>query len=399
MTSSRTVPPKALQIVGNARYGGATLIMLEWVKYLRAKGSAVDVLCTDERMCAEVRAIDGVGLIDDIFIPKEIDVRQDLSALRGLVRLCRSERYDVVHTYTATPSFLGRFAASFARVPVVVNHQGGWAVNETSSRRERLLYTPLEYLGTLASTRNICVSNAERQKARDLHLAPDRKLVTIVNGIDFAGMVARSDNDARRAWREKLGCTEATLLIGTTGRLVPGKGNDAAIRAMAHLRQLAPHFDVRLVLAGDGDDRANLERLIIQERVEDRIDLLGFVDDVPGLLAALDVFVTPTHTEGLSMSLLEAMATGTAVVATDIPANAEVIDDGHSGLLVSVDAPHEIAKAILRLGEDEHERAALGEAGQRTVIEHHSMSRMMDETWALYEALLGSASSSMVVAR
>lgn len=379
---------KSLQIVGNARYGGATLIALEWASYLRSRGCVVDVLCTDEKMRAETERLDGVGLIDDIFIPKEIDPRRDVAALRQLLTLLRRYRYDVVHTYTATPSFLGRLAASLARVPVVVNHQGGWAVNETSSFADRLAFTPLEYAGNLLCTRNICVSHAERERGIRWHLAPARKLVTIINGIDAGPVRGAVDGWKREAVREALACDDQTLLIGATGRLVPGKGNRDVIAAMGELARIAPDVPARLALAGDGDEREELEALAVSAGVADRVDFLGFVEDIPGLLAALDVYVTASRTEGLSMALLEAMASGTAVISTDIEPNAEVVEHGETGLLVGVGDPLQLAGAIAELAADPNRRAELGSAGADHVAERYSMERMFTETWQLYCDLL-----------
>lgn len=379
---------RSLQIVGNARYGGATALMLAWARHLRDRGIAIDVLATDDTMVEAVEATGGIGVVDDIHIPKEITPGADGRALARLVRLLRQRRYDVVHTYTATPSFLGRLASTVARVPVVVNHQGGWAVNETSSPAERLAFTPLEYLGSMLCTRNICVSRAERTKARRLHLAPDRKLVTIVNGVDPSAIDAALAAGARARTRARLGCGDDTILVGTTGRLVAGKGNGTMVEAMSILARDRPDLPVHLVMAGDGDERTAMEDRIAAAGLGDRIQLLGFVDDVPSLLAGLDVFATPTLTEGLSVALLEALTARVATIATDIEPNAEVILDGDHGLLVSVEAPAEMARAISRLGDDEGLRHRLAAKGRQRVDADYTMARMFDETEALYQQLL-----------
>jgi glycosyltransferase involved in cell wall biosynthesis len=388
--------PSVLQIVGNARYGGATAIMLAWSRYLVERGWRVDVLCTDERMRAEVADLGGVGLVEPILIPREIDPVRDLRALVRLVPLLRRERYDVVHTYTATPSFVGRLAATVARVPVVVNHQGGWAVNETATLAQRIAYTPLEHLGSLLCTRTICVSEAERHQALRLRLAPSRKLVTIVNGIDDGPIRAAARGPTRERVRRRLGCGQRTVLVGTTGRLVTGKDNASVVEAVATVAQRWPELPVRLVLAGDGDadERERLEELVARRGLGDRVELLGFVDDVPALLAGLDVWVTATLTEGLSMSLLEALASGTPVVATAIPANAEVVTHDRTALLVEVGSPHQIAEAIAELARDRDRAGRLGRAGAGLVADRYSMDRMLSQTFDLYHQLLERASRS-----
>jgi glycosyltransferase involved in cell wall biosynthesis len=158
----------------------------------------------------------------------------------------------------------------------------------------------------------------------------------------------------------------------------------------------------RLALAGDGDEREELEALAVSAGVADRVDFLGFVEDIPGLLAALDVYVTASRTEGLSMALLEAMASSTAVISTDIEPNAEVVEHGETGLLVGVGDPLQLAGAIAELAADPNRRAELGSAGADHVAERYSMERMFTETWQLYCDLLdgrtAAANDRMVIA-
>jgi len=384
---------KTLQIVGNARYGGATRLMLEWSQFLLAHNCQVDILCTDKRMQDEARAIAGAGLVDHIFVPKEIRPVANTRAFLQFVTYFRQQRYDIVHTYTAMPSFLGRLAASVARVPVVLNHQGGWAVNEISSFLEKTVYTPAEYIGTLACTKNICVSYSEIEKAKAYRLAPLRKLVTIVNGIDPAKFVAAVADDSnrkrvRKELRNTLNLAEDTILIGNTGRLVATKGNDTLILALDLLRERVPNLSIALALAGDGEEKERLTALIIRLGLEDQVRLLGFYQDIPEFLAGIDIFVTPTLTEGLSISLLEAMATRCPIIATDIPANSEVITHQETGLLVSVAAPDEIADAMLRFIREPELASACSANAQQRALDYYTQERMFQETWDLYNNLL-----------
>lgn len=379
---------RSLQIVGNARYGGATFLMLEWSKYLLQRGWDVDILCTDEVMLREARALPGARVIDTIFIPKEIRPGQDLRALAQLCALCSRARYDVVHTYTATPSFLGRMAARLVGVPVIVNHQGGWAVNPTSTRIERIIYTPLEYLAVLASTRNICVSHAEEQHARRYHLAPPHKLVTICNGIDAQPFVDATRNGAGAALRQELGLHDEHLVIGTTGRLVPGKDNASLIQAMAAFRTLGGGRPFVLLIAGDGTERPELEALIGCLGLHEQVRLLGLRRDIPAFLAALDVYVTASLTEGMSVGLLEAMAAGKPIIATAIPPNAELITHEETGLLVPGSAPQQIAAALARYVREPELAQRCAAAAQQRALEGYSLERMFRETWELYNDLL-----------
>lgn len=384
---------KTLQIVGNARYGGATLIMLEWSKYLLERNCQVDILCTDERMQNEVRQIPAADLIDHIFIPKEIDPFADAKAFWQLFQLMRAEQYDVVHTYTATPSFLGRVAATASRVPVVVNHQGGWAINETSSRIERLVYTPAEYIATLACTKNICVAHSEIAKAKALGCAPQHKLVAIVNGIDptpITNLVSDSAAKAaaRAKLRQRMNLSNDAIIVGSTSRLVEGKDNESLIQAADLLRNRLPNQQIALALVGDGDQKEALAAQIEQLDLIETVHLLGFCDDIPEFLAGIDIFATATLHEGLSIALLESMAAKLPIVATDIPANAEVVRHEKEGLLVPVKSATELADALHYLITQPTFAEQYATNAQQTLLETFTQERMFRETWDLYNDLL-----------
>lgn len=379
---------RALQIAGNSSYGGGDYLLLHWCRHLLSRGWEVDVLATDPVVVSELRRIPRLGVVDHILIPRDIAPGPQLRAARQLLELLRRGRYDVVHTYTATPGFLGRIMARLAGTPVILHHQAGWAVNEFSSLRERVCYTPLEYLATLASTRTICVSHADAVNARRFRCAPRFKLATICNGIDpepFAHAApAVSGGDLRR----ELGIPADHLLIGNTGRLAEQKDNASLVQAMAPLRGMLGGRPFTLLLAGDGPERPALERLRVELGLHAEVRFLGFRRDIPRVLEALDLFVSPSLWEGLSISILEAMAAARAIVTTDILANAELVEHEVTGLLAPTRDPAALAAAIARLANEPGLAERVATAARRRVYERYSLQRMLDETLELQVGLL-----------
>ncbi|MBE0699408.1 MAG: glycosyltransferase, partial [Anaerolineaceae bacterium] len=299
---------KTLQITGDSPYGGAGYLLLRWCKYLLEKDWEVHVQATNPFWVSELKKVSGVRVIDDVYIPRPISPLRDLSALIQLIKLIWQEHYDVIQTYTATPGFVGRIAARLAGAPVILNHQAGWTVNEFSPAWKRLAYTPLEYLATAVSTKDICVSYAVEQQGRALGIAPVGKLVVICNGIDPKPFICATENGARERMRQDLGIPDNHLLIGNTGRLSPQKDNASLIEGIGLLRSMIPEIPFTLMLAGDGPDSTALETMISQCNLGDRVRLMGFVREIPEFLAALDIFVSPSLWEGLSISILESMA-------------------------------------------------------------------------------------------
>jgi glycosyltransferase involved in cell wall biosynthesis len=375
---------KTLQIVGNSTFGGATRLILDWCQYLVDHGDQVEVLSTDPRTIAALEQIPGVIFRKDIFIPREIRPVQDLRALGQLVSLLYTEKYQVVHTYSATPSFLGRLAAFLAGVPVILHHQAGWTVDEARSPLTRMVYSILEGIAASLSTRSICVSHAIMSQARTIPFLPKRKFITICNGINADPFLSVPIPDCREHLFQEYGLPPQSILVGNIGRLAPQKDNATLIRALAILKHSSPHRCFKLLLAGDGPDREALQYLARSLGLADDILFLGFQADIPYLLSCLDLFISPTLREGLSISILEAMAAARPIVVTSIPQNVELIEHEITGLLVPISSPEVLSRAILRLVTDPELASRLGKAARQRVLSDYTMERMFTETYQLY---------------
>jgi glycosyltransferase involved in cell wall biosynthesis len=385
---------QTLQIAGDSAYGGDTYLLLRWCRYLAERGCGVEVITTDATTISALEKIDGVHVVDNIYIPREISPRADFRSFFQLLALMRTRKYQVVHTYTATPGFLGRIAARLIAVPVIVHHQISWNGGDYASLPQKIIYRPLEALATLASTRSICVSHATIDQARKHYLVPLRKLVTICNGIDPTEFMAANSNAPRR----ELGISEDTIVIGNTGRFRPQKDNQTLIRAIAHLKSLVPGRPILLMLAGDGPDRQMLEGIAHSLGVSSQVQFLGFRSDIPAFLAGLDVFVSPSLWEGLSISLMEAMAAAKPIVATSIPPNAELIEHEVTGLLAPPKSPEQVAAAIARYVQDPGLALRCARAARHLVLEQYTIDRMFQETWDLYVDLLAEKRSGAMAA-
>jgi len=379
---------KVLQIVGDSKYGGATYLILEWCKFLVRKGCQVDVLSTDSRTITELQRIDGVAVVSNIFIPREIKPIEDAIAFYKLLYFLLQQKYDVVHTYTSTPGFLGRIAARVLGVPVILHHQAGWTATEFSSFKERILFTPLEYLATLASTKGICVSQAVALQAQRFHIAPSHKLVILCNGIDPQPFVTATCDNAGKELRQNWNVHDDHVLLGNAGRLSPQKDNETLIRALVPLKSFIPDISFTLILAGEGPERHKLEKLVYHLGLGEQVRFLGFCKEIPSFLDAVDIFVSPSLREGLSISLLEAMAAANPIIATNILPNSELIEHEVTGLLVHPKEPEQVARAIARFVNDPVLAQRCGATARQRVLEKYTIDRMFQETWNLYLQLL-----------
>jgi glycosyltransferase involved in cell wall biosynthesis len=178
------------------------------------------------------------------------------------------------------------------------------------------------------------------------------------------------------------------LAIGSTGRLCAQKDIATLIYGVAHLRKIQPDLKFLLLLAGHGPDLSKLRALTDELHMAEYIKFLGFLREIPNFLAALDIFISSSLKEGMSISILEAMAARKPIITTAIPPNAELIEDMVTGLLIPVKSPESVARSILKFvyKPDLAQKCAIEARAQ--VLKKYTINRMFHETWELYNNLL-----------
>jgi glycosyltransferase involved in cell wall biosynthesis len=293
--------------------------------------------------------------------------RQSLTAAATLTRFWRDHQTDVVQVYFLDSAYFGVPLARLAGVRRVVrvrNNLGHWL-----TPTHRLLG---RVVGRLA---DVTLTNCEpaRQALLAAEGGPYRKVVVLENGVDLDRFtnLPPANNPAPR--------------IGVVANLRPVKGVDVFVRAAG---QLASEFPTATFhIAGQGEQRTDLERLIGESGLSDRVTLHGAVADMPAFLAGLDVAVLPSHAEGMSNAVLEYLAAGRPVVATDVGANAHLLGGGDFGLLVQPGDPGALANGIGQLLMDSPLAARLAAAGRGHVCQHYSRDAMRRRFEDFYEQL------------
>ena len=303
---------------------------------------------------------------------------KDPWALLRLVRLLRHMRPLIVHSRN-WPAVDAIPAARVARVPLVVHGEHGREVADPDGRnprrnRIRRALAPLVHQFVAVST------DLRRWLIEDVRVSAE-KVTAIHNGVDLS----RFGRDGRLESRVRLSLPAQPAIVGTVGRLDPVKDQAGLIRAFAQVR--ARHPQALLVVAGDGPCRGELERVAAELGQRDHVRLLGNRDDVPGIMAALDVFVLPSIAEGISNTILEAMATGLPVVATRVGGNPELVEDAVGGALVPRSDPGALAAAIGAYIGDADLRRRHGQASRQRAIGHFSLERMAQSYTNLYSTL------------
>lgn len=281
-----------------------------------------------------------------------------------LARLLRRWQADVVHTHDDRAHLYGTFAGCLARVPRIVHTRHGRSPDV--SRRQKILLTTAARL----IDHFVCVSEDSARLALQQGI-PVERVRTICNGIDlrrFPYVGPRPHGPAV-----------------VVARLSPEKDIETLLHAAALVVRAEPAF--RLEIAGDGPSMIALRKTMVELGLEGHVRFLGQLREVPTLLARAGLFVLSSLSEGISLTLLEAMASGLPVVTTRVGGNPEVVADGENGLLVPPQNPRALADVLLRLRRDRDVCVRMGEIGRRRVESQFDIRRMVSEYEMLYPSV------------
>jgi glycosyltransferase involved in cell wall biosynthesis len=304
----------------------------------------------------------------------------DAPSARSLSRLVRKNQIQIVHAHMARDYPLAAYATRMnpgSRL-IVTRH----------------VLFPLNRLHRVTlsrAARIIAVSRAVAAQLRADSVAPPEKISVVLNGIDSIRFRNARERFDRQQFMRSWNLPDETLLVGTVGELTPLKGQEDFLQAAAQVIKQCPgaYFIIAGVDSSRGEKhRSHLEHLIAELKLTERVTLIGWVEDLAQLYCALDVFVSASHTESFGLAIAEAMASGTAVVATETDGAQEIIQAGETGLLVPVGDVGKLAEAILELLKDRDARVRLGRAAQQAVAMRFDVERMIEETEKIYQAEL-----------
>jgi len=382
-----SAPPKhrILHLITRLELGGAQQNTLYCMRHHDRERFDVELIAgaggpLDEAAREIPRAT--VQIVD--WLEHAISPWHDLVALLRLRGYLRSAKIQLLHTHSSKAGFLGRFAGRLVGVPAIVHTVHGWSFNDEQPGWKRSLYVMLERLAARWTDKMIVVSARNRDKGLALGIGrPDQYLV-IHSGIDVAEF--RTSQRPREEVRRSLGFDPDDIVVGTIACLKPQKAPLDFVRAAAAAHAECPQL--RFFIAGDGELRSAVEREVERLGLTDVVRLLGWRHDVPDLLHAMDLFLLTSLFEGLPRAVLQAMAAGIPVIATEVDGTPEVVEQDVTGLLVPPGDPDATAAALVRAAGDADLRKRLVEAAQRRLDDSFEIQRMVGDLDRLYVQLL-----------
>lgn len=360
---------KLLFVNHSLRMGGIETMIRDFALSMRRQGPLPHVAVLEGGgALADELASQGVPVVD---LAKRPGL--DLGAVRRLRRYVREAGIDVVHSHNYTAWFY---------VTLATLGLGVRRIHTEHSKvkplwRRRVLERQLARL----SHGVVAVSNDVADNLCGQIGIPRRRVTVVPNGVDLQRY--RPDAALRQDMRRQLAADEGDVLVGIVARLVPVKAHDVLLAAFAQVHAEFPR--ARLVLAGDGPCREALQQQCRELGLDGPVHFLGEVRDTPRVLNALDVYVLSSHSEGMNLTMLEAMGCGLPIVATAVGGNVQVVREGGTGLLVPPADPAGLARALSRLVADAGLRRRLGVAGRQLAESDYSQAG----TLARYQALFG----------
>ncbi len=383
----KTNQVRVLHIITRLIVGGAQENTMLTAALLDSDKYAVGVVSGPQTgpegsLIEEVRSR-GVPLTIEPSLVREINPTEDMIALLRLTRFIQRGRYAIVHTHSSKAGILGRWAARLAGTPIIVHTVHGWGHHERQNPVARSFYILLERITAGITDRLIVVSprNAEKGLADDI--GKPEQYVTIRSGIELDRF--RHPQVSRPEMRRRLGIPGGVPVVGTVTRLSPQKAPLDFVRMAARVRQRIP--GAVFVMVGDGPLRSQVLSSLKELALEGSFLLTGLRRDVPELMSTFDVFVLPSLWEGLPRVLPQAMAVGIPIVATDTDGNAEAVQNGINGFLVSPGDVEALADAVVRLLSDRDLALSMGASGKKKVDEF-SAQKMVEDISSLYQELL-----------
>jgi glycosyltransferase involved in cell wall biosynthesis len=369
----RTPELDVMHFIGSLSPGGAERNLYYLAPYMARSEYRYGICCMIDRgsFADEIESL-GIPVFDLAYRR-----RKTIGSIMRLSRLLRRTRTRILHSHLFEPGLIGRLAAWQAGVPVIITHEHG------KTLWKRWYHHWFERLAQHRTDLRIAVSADIRDLRIKHEKTPLDRITLIGNAVDPDRL--KEGEGHRDRLRAELGLEDRTV-VGCVGRIVGAKAYDIMLEVACRLR--SGRRDAAFILIGDGPQRESLEARRRELGLTEGVSLLGMREDIPGLLAAMDIYLITSLREGLPLSLIEAMMAGKPVVSTRVGGIPEVIEHGVDGLLVEPGDVEGTVAALKTLLDDPGRRAAMGERGRRKAIDRYAPSRVLGIIESRYAEIL-----------
>ncbi len=368
---------RILYAVTAAQFGGAVRHVIGLMAADVKNGHDVGLVAAPEPILMSEAGRIGVQVFPNRYFVQHAQLGNDIRALRSVFLAIRRFNPDIVSAHSTKAGYAARLVCAALGRPVVFTAHG-WAFSGRRNRWQRTLLATAERVAARSTARIICVSRHDLALALEFKVAGAEKLTLVHNGVDPGPFSAAEGSGVR----SKLGLGNSPVLT-MVGRLSPPKDPMTLLKACTRLQAA-----FRVLIVGDGELRRGAEEFVSQNKLEGKVIFLGETLAVPDILAASDIFVLSSESEGLPLAVIEAEMAGLPVVASSVGGMADLVQDGVTGFLVPPRNPEALANILVELLDDAALRRRTGSAAREKALREFTYERMLKETNQVIEDVM-----------
>ncbi|ACI17095.1 glycosyl transferase family 1 [Coprothermobacter proteolyticus DSM 5265] len=305
-------------------------------------------------------------------------------SLQQMEKLLKEIRFSLVHVHTPVAAFITRLACQRTNTHPVLYTAHGFHFYKGAPLKNWLLYYNMEKLAAHWTDGLITINEEDYKAAQKFKLRRNGKVFFVPGvGVDIANLEQRGASIDRSEKRKELGISELSTVLITVAELIPRKNHIQVLKALSKLNKTNFHY----LVVGNGESEQQLKKAVNELMLQDKVSFLGFRRDVAELMASSDIFILTSRHEGLTRALMEAMAVGLPIIATDVRGNRDLVKSGENGYLVPLDDAEQTAIAIERLINSGNLRRSMGEKSKE-LVKQYDLQNIIPQMEEIYDLFL-----------
>ncbi len=370
-------------LFGASVYNHLSAFHKPYIKHFQNQGYEVHAIGSNS-MGRKDELIEMGVICHDIDFDRIPFSKKNIIALRKLNQLFKQQYFDLIHVHTPTAAFLTRYAASKHKQGKVLYTAHGFHFYEGAPKKNWALFYPAEKMAVKWTDALVVMNDEDYQLGKRLGFQEEKNLFSVHGvGVDLEEFKVQ-DTSGAKTIRDELGLERDTQIISYIAELSTRKNQMFLLENWQAIIKECPK--AHLVFIGEGSDEEKLKRYIKENDLMN-VHLLGFRKDVPNIIAASDIVTLVSKHEGLPRCLMEAMAVGKPIIASDVRGSRDLVDDRRTGYLVGLDDEEKLRTRFISLLKDEKARREFGDQA-RAKIEDYSLTNVLNEMSSIYQRFL-----------
>lgn len=363
-------------------------ILFDQIKFLKREGYNVYVVCSPGKWIKDIEK--EKIKVKTIKIKRKISPISDLIAFVKLFFYFKKEKFDIVHTHTQKPALLGQLAAKMAGVPIIVNTILGLYFQERDSWLKRTFFILIEKIAARCSDLIFSINRENIETIAKENICPSKKIKYLGGWVDISRFNPSNFSDEFILSKKKeLGIPSQTKIIGIVARLVKEKGYFDLFNAFSRVLKQFPNTILLIIGPEEPEKKDGFNPDIISKyHLEKNAIFFGERTDVNELYSLMDIFVLPSHREGIGISILEASAMKKPIISTNIRGCREAVDNGKTGILVPAKNSEKLAEAIVYLLLNPEKAKEMGKKGREKILKEFDERIIFNRIKREYQCLI-----------